>query len=656
MNRPAGRYDHIIHTTMGALLLWTIGFVGRLSAQVTIGPDIGVEYGLPLTVDRQAGLVNRFGVPGTGISSNVTGRAGVAVSFRNDSDGGYEPLARLGLALSTGRFVSDSYLFREIVDSTTGAERGSTREFEVYTALSMLHLDLLPLRFRWGDRLLLGGGIWGSYRMNAGFFEVERILSPDSVRFDEGTTERTVLSGEDLGAGRLRWGGIVSVALGVSLGERVRLEPELFGRIDAQSLSEGIGLRRSLSAGLGAAILFDPTPARPLPSDTSSLPDIPLPPRQGPSASIDLYALDSAGRIVQETSAGLEATFYRTTMPLVPVIFFDRDAAIVPDRYSRLDVDGADRFSPATLARLDPIAIYRQTLNIVGMRMRRDSALRVKLVGIPGAGEFSSLARTRAENVRDYLSVVWRIDRSRMTVGSGVSDIGTGAGYVGIEGDASLVAKPISVEWIVNRPTFPSIGMSRTIGDGARRWTVTITRGGRELGRYTSEDELLGRPFAGSFHLDQGTTEPLVAEMRVEDSTEGITVARDTLPFRNEMRADGPTTIEREALTTVVLPGMEAHGFDASVRSIVRSIRDCAEIHVSPVSHCSDDSLDRAGMRFRERTARSLLDGLNGTPVSIERLRLDSGPPDELSTLPECSLLSSGALVTVEQSSGHPCR
>lgn len=657
MNQSAGRHVSFAHgPNIGALLLCLMGVVGNLGAQVTIGPDVGIEYGLPLTVDRQAGLVNRFGAPGTGISNNLTGRAGVAVSFRNHWGSGYDPLVRLGLALSTGRFVSDSYQFREIVDSATGTEQVSTREFEVYTALSALQLDLLPLRFRWDDRLLFGAGVWGSYRLNSGFFETERILFPDSIRFDDGASERTVLSGENLGANRLRWGGILSIALRIPIGENVTLEPELFGRIDGQSLSEGIGLRRALSFGLGTSLLLDPA-AHSTPSSDSLSIEAVVPPLHGPAASINLYALDSAGGVIQEATVGSVSTFYRMTMPMIPVISFDHGAVAIPDRYVRLAPAQADRFLPSALARLDPIGIYHQTLNVVGMRLREIPTARLTLTGFCASDEPSSLARARAENVRAYLSTAWGINPSRMTIVSGTSDGNIRSGYVKLGCDFRSLTDPVTIEWIVNRPTSPMIGMSRHVegGAGVRRWAVTISRNGEDLGRYTSEDEALGRTFEGSFRLDQEATGPLVAELTVEDSSGSVAVVSDELPIRSVRATGSPASIEREVLTTVILPGGNTDSYDESIATIIGATRDCADLHISPLDCCEGDSLLRASARFREEVARSLLERLARSSVVVGGLQLDAGPSTEFPSFPEPLPFVSGAVVTIEQQV-DPCR
>src|SRR6185295_3143679 len=79
-------------------------------SHLSIGPSIGYSYGIPLTVDRTPGLVNRYDSDRPGLSSDHAAWFGIAF----DAPGLLGDLgiaAELGLALSAGNFTSDPFLF-----------------------------------------------------------------------------------------------------------------------------------------------------------------------------------------------------------------------------------------------------------------------------------------------------------------------------------------------------------------------------------------------------------------------------------------------------------------------------------------------------------------------------------------------------------------
>lgn len=107
---------------------------------------------------------------------------------------------------------------------------------------------------------------------------------------------------------------------------------------------------------------------------------------------------------------------------LLPYIFFERDSAVIPARYVRIDPRALRNFREETIDRGNTLTVYYQMLNVLGGRMRTNRTAVLTITGYIGQFEAdSSLGVRRAAAVRDYLRDVWRIREDRMKiVGAGL--------------------------------------------------------------------------------------------------------------------------------------------------------------------------------------------------------------------------------------------
>ena len=129
---------------------------------------------------------------------------------------------------------------------------------------------------------------------------------------------------------------------------------------------------------------------------------------------------DNAGQGEQTLQAVVvEQIALIKSLPILPIVFFDDPGQTeLPSRY-RLFAGGAEARSEVIdlEAGESAIAVYHNVLNVVGSRMRtyRDH---IYLTGCYSAdpGESPEVARRRAENVRAYLTDVWRILPKRITM------------------------------------------------------------------------------------------------------------------------------------------------------------------------------------------------------------------------------------------------
>ena len=109
--------------------------------------------------------------------------------------------------------------------------------------------------------------------------------------------------------------------------------------------------------------------------------------------------------------------------PLLNYVFFDEGSSKLPDRYILFDnrADTKD-FTDTTISG-GTLEKYYHLLNIYGFRLNHYPDATVEIVGCiddksPDERD-SKTARTRAQNVYDYLKNIWNIDESRMKITGG---------------------------------------------------------------------------------------------------------------------------------------------------------------------------------------------------------------------------------------------
>jgi len=113
----------------------------------------------------------------------------------------------------------------------------------------------------------------------------------------------------------------------------------------------------------------------------------------------------------------MEEEIIRETFPLLNYVFFDQASSSIPERYSRLDAAGVSSFDESAIAG-GALDFYYNALNIIASRLAGSPDATITITGyVNNTGEERnnrSLARSRAETVRDYFRIAWGIDDSRM--------------------------------------------------------------------------------------------------------------------------------------------------------------------------------------------------------------------------------------------------
>jgi outer membrane protein OmpA-like peptidoglycan-associated protein len=141
------------------------------------------------------------------------------------------------------------------------------------------------------------------------------------------------------------------------------------------------------------------------------------PPPPAPKLSITAKGVLPNGDATQDPTVAEQVTRSRSSMPLLPYIFFDYDNAQVPERYSKM---GATGFNTSMLEGKKEDEVNHAVLDVLGSRMKDIPTATITLTGTnSNSGKERNnieLSRNRAMAIRDYLVKTWNIDPKRIVV------------------------------------------------------------------------------------------------------------------------------------------------------------------------------------------------------------------------------------------------
>ncbi len=192
----------------------------------------------------------------------------------------------------------------------------------------------------------------------------------------------------------------------------------------------------------------------------------------------------------------MEEEIVRETFPMLNYVFFDQGSSVIPDRYRRLLPEEVAQFQEGAIEG-GALDFYYSVLNIIGKRLRElpDAEITVhgylNNTGIEKRNE--TLARSRAEAVREYLRTAWGIEESRVHVETGGLPPLPSSSRDSL-GQAENRRVEITAEnWDVLRPvTFvrriagvspPQIQFRPTVkaDEGLETWVLTVEQNGQEF-------------------------------------------------------------------------------------------------------------------------------------------------------------------------------
>ncbi len=122
----------------------------------------------------------------------------------------------------------------------------------------------------------------------------------------------------------------------------------------------------------------------------------------------------------QETKAAkvtMEEFIVHKYTPLLPYVFFAEQSSVIPSRYKSLPATDAAAFSIHHYNTASTLDIYYHVLNILGERMHRLPQATIVVTGYTADERGTpALSERRARAVANYLSNVWNIPPSRITI------------------------------------------------------------------------------------------------------------------------------------------------------------------------------------------------------------------------------------------------
>ncbi len=137
-----------------------------------------------------------------------------------------------------------------------------------------------------------------------------------------------------------------------------------------------------------------------------------------PEMSIMAKGILPNGDLTTDPIIPEQATRTRSSMPLLPYVFFDYNSEKIPARYNTSSA--ATGFSIESLQGRTEEEVNHQGLNVLGARMKQKPSAKIKLTGTnSNSGDERNniqLSKKRALAIRDYLVNSWGIDGSRIIV------------------------------------------------------------------------------------------------------------------------------------------------------------------------------------------------------------------------------------------------
>lgn len=326
---------------------------------------------------------------------------------------------------SRGADLVKSYRNETEVKGPTGAtipadvEGTVVNSYGVLNATPYLYFGPVgfPLYFEVGPTILLP--------LNGSYNYTEKITDPANAQFRlNSQTARTLDDGEITGQQSV-FGVTVATGINIPLSEQFKFFLEVqyspvFDNITnnlrsgeewkATNFSGTLGFRYAIGGDWYQVIPPSPPIARK--PDTSK--------KGGTDPAAIPDTLFEAGAVTPEglkdtvilSKRKIQSTEFHA---LLPYVFFERDSAVIPARYKQLDKKSVKNFEVERLPRGNTIGVYHQLLNIIGQRLRRNSRATITVTGCLSQFETdTTLARRRAEAVRDYIINTWRIRANRV--------------------------------------------------------------------------------------------------------------------------------------------------------------------------------------------------------------------------------------------------
>ncbi len=179
-----------------------------------------------------------------------------------------------------------------------------------------------------------------------------------------------------------------------------------------------------------------------------------------------------------------------SSKPLLPIIFFNDNSSVLPDRYKRIRSSDRENFALPSNPNASTLEVYATVLNIIGKRLIQNPTAKLVLTGCNAdAGDEkgnTKLSAARAEAVSGYLQDVWKIQGKRIDVrqrnlpersSAAVTPNGMAENRrVEIASETPEILAPMTYEYTgkIAAPSALNFALEITTGVGLKQWEFEI--------------------------------------------------------------------------------------------------------------------------------------------------------------------------------------
>ncbi len=268
------------------------------------------------------------------------------------------------------------------------------------------------------------------------------------------------------------------------------------------------------------------------------------------SASIDVIAINRDGKEEHVVRMEVEEVKVHYAYPMLNYVFFDSGSVVIPGRYIRYPsfADAQRNFrGPVDRKGEGLLQLYRETLNILGDRLRKSPTTHITLTGCTSntGSELGNMqiARDRAEAIESYLEKIWQIDRKRMKIESRIlpekpspSNIPEGQAEnrrVEITTSDESLTDPLIVtktEHIANPPII-SLQPHVSAKAGLKSYRSSIYIGRKELVTFNGSEQ---KPWSVPEEALSSGIDSLDIVLEVTDSADNIVIAHNSIKLEQK--------------------------------------------------------------------------------------------------------------------------
>ncbi len=588
-------------------LLGYSGYAQSLSPDSVFVWKAGIGAGLVFN-NHQTGFTQLPNVPSC------------APLFSNGSGSGIQLSAFFGLALQSPWSLHLGLEYTQLNGQITATQqqlvddngaREATIEYAIQTRVSSVALSP-ELSYAFGPLSLHAGARVGML-LKPSYVQSEKIVAPNTIVFENDRRDRMNFSGDvDQSSGME-----LSVKLGLrsslplSSDKKWSCEPSLYYTYMLSNLLATPDPWKIHSAQFGVSIVYtkrnEPAPELPPPP----VPEVKPEPKEPVIAVIPkpkkTLVVGRYEPVLRDTNSNLidrqliiRNTISQNTYAMINYVFFDSASAQLPSRYKLLSPSESKRFQTNELNATSTLEIYYNILNLVGKRMQEDAKTKIVLVGC-NASEGSeknnlALSRARAESIKNYLTNVWQVEASRISIQArnlpeSPSNSSTTDGVeenrrVEIRTESSELLEPLIFSDTVCTINAGSISYPGMIQPGVvvRSWSLDITNNGKVVTTFGSQGSLPTdivwdtRKDRERIQRMKGT---LSAKLKVIDE-DGQVLETDAEAINIQQQRVRNSTIQRFSLITFAFNASTMSKADRHIISIIRkNITPKSTVYVS---------------------------------------------------------------------------